>query len=452
MKRLSLAVIGVVLALSVAQAASPYQRVVLPNGLVVIAVADRTAAVAALHLGVRYDPAAIPADKAGLAAVSQQLHQRELRDLLKQGPWQDLGQQLEGTQASLTLNTEVDYCELRGKLSDGLLPQALQLAGKVAFGAPPVTDEQLQQARAALLAAQQDAGERLVELTYYRFLKALYGPLSPLARPVIGTPETVAAITAADVAAFRTGTMAPNNAVLSLIAPRSLGDLVDLAKLTLGECRPAKARVALQAPPLATRSRASVAQQEGWHGVSLMLGVPAPTYGTRDFLKAQLVYTLLEGEGGRLARDQALRTDLGLNQIGPHRPDSLPVTILAPMATPRPFLVMHMVMAPRQMEQARAELFKQFEVLSQEPPTAAELARAKQRLINSYAVLRLVRVDFAKTLSCHELYGGDVALAWQAEDAIAAVTAQDLTALAQQYFAHHAVGVLMPGDDQAGAD
>jgi zinc protease len=450
MKRLTLAALAVLCSLAMAQAATSSQRVVLPNGLVVIAIEDHAAATAALHLGVRFDPAGIPAAKAGLAAVSQQLHQAELREQLKAVAWQGLSQELAGTRAVLMLNTEVDYCELRGKVSDEVLPQALQLAGRVQLGSAPVGDEQLQHVRDILKAAQEDAAERLLELTYDRFLRALLGPASPLTRPILGTPETAAAVTAADVAAFRRDYMGPNNAVLTVIAPRPVGDLVDLAKLTMGDCAAAQTRVQFHAPPVMSRSRASVAQQEGWRGVSLMVGVPAPGYGTADFLKTQLVYTLLEGEGGRLGKDEVLRGGVGLNRIATRAEQPFPVTILPPMATPRPFLVMHMVVAPREMEAARALLLKHFDALAQQPPTEAELQRAKERLINSYATLRLARMDYAKNVSCVELYGGDLNLTWQAEDAIAAITAAEVMALAKQFFQYHAVGVLMPGDDQQG--
>jgi zinc protease len=452
MKKSCLILAGVLALASSALAAVPYTRVVLPNGLVVIAVEDRSSAVAAFHLGIRYDPSDIPASHGGLAAVSQQLHQNELRGLLKEEPWRELGEQTRGTQAALLLNTELDYCELRGKVSNEMLPQALQLASRVEFNAPEITDEQLQQVREVMLAAQQDAAERLVELTFQRFARSLYGPQSPFIRPVIGTAETVAAVSAGDVSSFRMTYMGTNNAVLTIIGPRSAADLIALARLTLGDCKPAHTTVKFAPLPLPTRSRVSVAQQQGWRGVSLMVGVPAPRFGTPDFVKAQLIYTLLEGDGGRLSKSDVLRSGVGVNRIATREDQPSPVTILPPMATPQPFLVMHLVVAPRQMEEAREELLKQFETLTKEPVTAAELQRAKERLTNSYAVLRLARPDFAKDVACHELYGGNVDLAWQAEDVIAATTAADLMAVAKQYFQYHAVGVLMPGDDVEALD
>jgi predicted Zn-dependent peptidase len=422
-------------ALTAAHAAGP-TRVVLPNGLVVIAVADRTSAIAGLHLAARYDPVAA---RPGLAALSQQALQLQLADLLREDPWQELGQQVRGTHAVLLANTEHDYCEVRAKVTSDLLPQALQLAAKVLLGQVAPSAEQLQGAREVLLASQRDGSNAVIEGTYNCFLKALFGRRSWLARPVQGSTDALSALTAAY--------MTPNHAVLTLIGPRATDELVDLARLAAGPYPAGAAAVAPAPAAVAPQPRVCVAQQPGWRGVSLMVGVPAPTYGTPDFLKAQLIYTLLEGKGGRLAEDTALRGGLGLNRIANRGQEPPAVTVLPPMAQPRPVLILHMVVMPRQMELARQELLKHFEVLKVEPPTAAELARAKARLVNSYARLRLDPANMTKALSCCELYGGDVALAWRADDLIEAITGDDLVAVAKQYFGLHAIGVLMPGDE-----
>lgn len=438
---------GLLVVVASAQAAPNFKRVVLPNGLTVLAVENRGSAVAGLHLGVRYDPAGIGPARAGVAALSQQVLQGQLRELLKQEPWEQLGQQLRGTRAGLVANTECDYCEIRGHVTDDMLPQAVQLAGRMLLGQQPVKPEDLQAARELLLAHERDDTNTVVEQTYYSLLKACFGRRAPLAQPVQGTAETLKALTATDVAAFRATYMTPGNAVLTLIAPRATSDLVDVAALATSAYPAGRTRVPTPTASFSAAPRIYVAQAPGWRGVSVMVGVPAPGYGTPDFLKAQLMHTLLEGKGGRLERDPALRAGLGLNRIASRGDEPASVTALAPMAQPRPLLILHMVMPPRQMEQARMALLRQFVSLQSEPPTAAEMERAKSRLINSYARLRLDYAGLAKAISCYELYGGDVNLAWQAESRIEAITGQDLMALAQEWFTTHAIGVLMPGDE-----
>lgn len=446
MKRLVIAGLLIIAAAS-AQGAEALKRVVLPNGLVVLAVEDRASAVAAFHLAARYDPFGIVPRKNGVAAVSQQALQHDLYELLNQEPWQRLSEQLRGTRAGIMPNTEPDYCEIRGKVPHEVLPQALQAAGKLLLSQQPISDEQLQQAKTVLMAAQADDPSQVIEGTYYAFLKALYGPRSALARAVQGSPATLEAISATDIVAFRKTYMVPGNSVLTVVGPHPVDDLVDLATLAMGSFPKGNSKVAASTAPIAGRPRSYAAQLEGWRGISLMVGVPAPDYGTREFLVAQLAYSLLEGQGGRLASDPVLRSGLGFNRIVGRESETAAVTVLPPMPGPRPAIILHMVMSPRQMEQARLELLKHFLALQQEPPTAAELERAQQRLTNSYAQLRLDRAGFAKAISCYEIYGSDPAAAWQADAQIQAVTGNDIVALAKRWFGTHAIGVLMPGDE-----
>jgi zinc protease len=447
MKRLLTVSLLLIVAFAHADAPPNLKRVVLPNGLTLLAVEDQSGPVAGMHLAARYDPAGIGPRRAGVAALSQQVLQLQLSDMLYEDAWQELGRQLRGTRASLSANTETDYCEIRGKVTDDVLAQAVQLAGKLLLGHQPIAPEQLQYARDILLAGQKDNRNSVIEETYYCFMRALLGRRSPLAQPVQGSEEALKALTANDLVAFRATYMVPNNAVLTLIASRPLRDLVDLATLAMGQYSTGGTTVPVQTATASPQPRLCVAQQNGWRGVSLMVGVATPAYGTPDFLKAQLVYTLLEGKGGRLAEDAVLRAGLGANHLVGRGQEPPSVTVLPPMAQPRPVLILHMVMAPRQMELARQELLKHFQILQSEPPTALELDRAKRRLINSYARLRLDHANLAKALSCYELYGGDVNLAWQVDSQIQAVTGPDLMALAKQWFGSHAIGVLMPGDE-----
>jgi len=381
MKRLILT--GLLFAVvAVAQAAPNVKRVVLPNGLTVLAIEDRVSTVAGFHLGVRYDPAANSVPHAGVAALSQQVTQAQLSETLNQDAWRDLAQQLRGTRAALIANTEVDYCELRGKVTDDMLPPALQLVGRLMLGRPAIAPEQLQAAREILLASEKDDTNAVMEQTFYSFLKAFHGAGSPLAQPVQGTPDSLRALTANDVTAFRAAYMTPNNAVLTLVAPRSVSDLVSLAKLAFGTYAAGGTAVKPPTTPGPASSRVHVAQQTGWRGVSLLIGVPTPSYGTAGFYRAQLIYTLLEGRGGRLDTDSALRGGLGANRIvGRPEAEPPPAAVLPPTAQPRPFLLLHMVVAPRQMEQARRALLWHFQALQTDPPTAAELDRAKGRLL-----------------------------------------------------------------------
>jgi predicted Zn-dependent peptidase len=202
------------------------------------------------------------------------------------------------------------------------------------------------------------------------------------------------------------------------------------------------------APPLPAESKVSVAQLAKWRGSSVMVGVGTPPYGTDGFLQAQLIYTLLEGEQGRLAHDEELSGGFGLNRLMNRREDAPSVTVLAPMAMPRPLLIAHMMTAPRLMEPVREALLTHFLSFTTRPPAPEELTVAKQRLTNAYAMMQLSRLNLAKAVNCYEVYGQDYRRLWNTEKAIEAIKAEDLARLTREHFQTHAIGLLLPGDEE----
>lgn len=444
-----LCALAALLVVTAAQAAPNHERVVLPNGLVVIALQDTSSAIGAFHLGVQVNPADLPAGSRGLMALSQQVAHAALKQRLAEPPYQALNEELQTTRAALTLNTEMDYLEARGQMPAGTLPVALELTGKVLFGAPPPTPPEVTAAKDTLANAISDRAENVVESTYYRFLQAHLGKRHALAQPPEGTAEALGALSAADLEAFRTAVIGPNNASLCVIGPQSTTDLLAMVRMAFAAYSPARTKGQASAPPpLPAEAKISVGQLPRWRGCSLMIGAGTPPYGTPGFLRAQLLYTLLDGEQGRLRQDPDLRSGLGLNRLMSRGDDQPTVTVLAPMAMPRPFLIMHMMTVPRLMEPAREVLLGHLLALATKPPSAAELIGAKKRLINAYAMMQLSRLNFAKSLNCYELYGQDYQQAWGAMDQIAATTGEDLLTTAKECFGVHSIGLVMPGDEE----
>lgn len=293
-----------------------------------IAVQDASSAVTAFHLAVRVNPESVTADHAGIAALCQQVLQDSLREAFKEPAWQALGEEVQGTRAVLNFNTELDYCEVRGQLDAPRLAEGLSLAAKLLFGDRASTPQQVAAAKEVLSNSMADGDSNIVESTYYRFLKAFYGNQSPLARPVEGSPGSLGALSAEDLDAFRHTFLGPNNASLCLIGPAAPAELAQLARTACGEYKASlKTGVRAPVPPLPAESKVSVAVLPKWRGCSLMVGVGTPPYGTEGFLRAQLIYTLLEGEGGRLAADDDLKGNLGLNRLLNRKDEQPGVTI-----------------------------------------------------------------------------------------------------------------------------
>jgi predicted Zn-dependent peptidase len=425
--------------------AAPADRAVLPSGMTVIAVQDRTAPVAAFHLGVRFDPLAIERSQAGVAAVVGQALQQELQARLRGEGWRELAEEVRG-RGSLSLNTESDYWEVRCQVTTRQFESALRLTGELLFGEPALSETVIQESRRVLVASLEERSERVVENTYFRFLQAYYGRLSPLAQPVYGNSQSLEGLQAAQVQAFGHAQLTPDRAALCIIGPQVPAETIALVRRMYGEYSPPAAGPRPALPALPTESRISVAQLPDWRAASVMIGVPVPDYGTRGFIIAQLMFSLLAGEQGRLERDPQLRGGLGLNRLISRPTEQSGVTVMAPMAVPQPFIAVHLVSLPRLMEQGRQVVLGHLLGLAHQPPEAAEYQGAVDRLLNTYAQSQLQRMSLAKNINCYELYGGDYKLALNFPAVVRSLTPAEVQAVAREHFTRHAIGVILPGE------
>ncbi|NPV46870.1 MAG: insulinase family protein [Armatimonadetes bacterium] len=443
---------AILLTAMTAHAAPPHQRITLPNGLVVIAVEDHSSAVAAFHLGVRLGWGTPSPYPRGLAALAQQINQTKAERWLAEGDSALLHGEMQAG-AALVLNAEPDYLEARAQATDANIGRALALAGRALFGSDEPTEPDLAQAKATLLAANRPSLQRVVELTYYEFTKALYGRDSSLAGPVWGSDDDLVHVNVGAVSDFASQRVGPNNACLCIVGPRKASSLIEMAREALGSYQPAVQTIEPSVQDPVGRSKVSVSTLAGWRGASIIVGVPVPGYGGRGYLAAQLVYMMLSGPDGRLAEDPRIEETLGLNRVAGRRQEGGPVTLLPPMAGPQPFLAAHVVAQPRQLEAARALLLSHFMAFTESPPSADELARAKKRLVNGSALAQLGHINAAKALNLYELYGVGLEPAWRVQSDVLSLGAQEIMAMAREYFARHAVGVVLPGPDEtAGAD
>lgn len=438
---------AVALAAVTAHAAPRHERVVLPNGLVVLAIEDHSSGIAAFHLGVRLGwgtPGPFPR---GVAALAQQVNKQRLTRWLTDPKWSLLHEETQDG-GILTLNAEADFLEARGQATDANLERALALAGKSLFEAGEPTEPDVAEAKGTLLAANQTAMQRVVEVTYYELTRALYGRGSSLAGPVWGTDDDLLHVNASEVSGLARQRLGPNNACLCVVGPRSASSLAELARETFGGYGAAQQtvdpspRVELGSP------KVSVATLAGWRGASVMVGVPVPGYGERGHLAAQLAYMILSGPDGRVAQDPSIEETLGLNHIAAPAQSDTPVSLLPPMAGPRPFMAAHVAAQPRQVEAARRLLLAHFLAFAETPPSGEEMGRARKRLVNASALSLLSRINVAKALNLCQLYGADHERQWRLQEDVLSIRAEEITAMAREYFRHHAVGVVLPGYDE----
>ena len=282
-----------------------YQRRTLGNGLEVVVVPHHEQPAVTLRLIVRAGAAQDPDGRAGLATLTAAL--------LDQGTTSRTAEQIQdaidyvggglGTGAGSDLSF-VNMVVMKDSL-DVALDLLSDIVRQPAF-APEEIDRQRQQVLSSLTVSYKDpeyiAGAVIDRLVY---------GFHPYGVPSSGTPESVAAITRADIVAFHRAWFAPNNAILAIV-----GDLTAEEAFAAGErVFGAWSRVEIGArsfpePPPATR-RVVLVDRPGAVQTEIRIGNIAIPRGHPDYLALDLAIRILGGEGSnRLQR--VLRSERGL--------------------------------------------------------------------------------------------------------------------------------------------
>jgi len=174
------------------------------------------------------------------------------------------------------------------------------------------------------------------------------------------------------------------------------------------------------------------------------VGVPLPAFGSDGYVVGEMICELLQGEGGRVRRDRALLQMLGL--VIPSRilAEHYPIDVMPVPISRQPFLALHALCAPSAIERTRAGLLRHLLALRTQSVTDEEMQRACQRLINKNALAYATPASAALHLCRQEAFGNREASLHYAHR-VAAITKEDLSELALEYFQRHGIGVQMPG-------
>lgn len=196
------------------QLALEVERHVLPNGLVVLLAPDPAASAVAVDVTFRAGAVYEPPGKSGLAHL--------VEHLLAIGPTPGTGYAalLEGRRAR-RFNAYTDFDTLRfvTTVPAEELPLALWVAADRLGSVPALLDDaRVARERRAVI---QERAERHVDAPYglagERLLQRVFAAPHPLHGGVLGRPEELASVTAADVRDYVAARLVPANAVVSVV-------------------------------------------------------------------------------------------------------------------------------------------------------------------------------------------------------------------------------------------
>ncbi|MDQ7841068.1 MAG: pitrilysin family protein [bacterium] len=269
---------------------------------------------------------------------------------------------------------------------------------------------------------------------------ALY-PFHPYAQPILGTPETVAALTREQLVEFYQAHFTASNTVLVVAGGTTEAQALEKAGRAFGGIRagPLPRRIRwlrlverALVPPLASplEVRETRPAAAAWIAVGY-LGVAA---GHRDFAALRVLNAILgEGMSSRLFTEIRDRRGLAYQVGSAFLVRSGPGHIRLSAGTD-----------PSTLSVVTAAMLREVERLRAEAPPADELERAKRGIIGRYALAREELEAQAFYLGWYEILGVGFDYDERFSDEIGRVTAAEVLRAAQRYLAVPALAVVAP--------
>ncbi len=421
----------------------PAAQETLPNGMNVTAIAGGHGDVCGVHLGLAIGPDRVPAHKAGLRAVTQQV----LLRLLKSGIAErdDLAglRQEAGTGGGMRVEMQADYVELAASVTTEALEPLLSLLSSSVFAAD-WTEDDVVAAKESLADAggEADGNISAAAQLHSLFERALWGD-TVWTRPVWGTPQTRDQITLADVRGFYETYYVPNLASLCIVTPFPESEALRMVTDAFGRHESRQVAAPVPFAGTVTASRVETDTHLAVESAMLLVGVPLPPVGSDGFVRGMVAYGALSGAGGLLASDKTIATGLTLaDRIGG---SSLsPIDVMPVSLTSHPCLAVIARAVPTAVESTREGILRHILGLAEAPLTQEQLQRAKLRAINLNAIAADGPESLATVRNRMLLVGATAADSETFSARVMAVTAEDLQSFAEEQFTRHAIGLLLP--------
>lgn len=394
------------------------RRVVLNNGMVVLATENPTADIIATRIFIRTGSLWESPTQAGLSHLVSAVLTKGTEHLSSQ----EIAEQVESVGASLGTDATTDYFLLSLKTVTSDFPEMLELAGHLLRQASfPEAEVELE--RHLTLQAIRSQQEQPFAMALDQFRQRLYRN-HPYALPPLGTLDTVAHLSRSDLQTYYHTYFRPDNIVISLSGRIACEEAIALIEKTFGDWSLPSDKLPTPtvpdltfAPQLATRP---VETQQ----TIVMLGYAAPAVISQDYSVLKLLNTYLgNGLSSRLFVE--LREKRGL---------AYEVSAFYPTRLELSQFVVYLGTAPDNTVIALEGMQQEIDRLRSHILPEEELQAAKNKLLGQYALGKQTNAQIAHVLGWYEILGLGVEFDLQFQEQVAAITPEMAQAVAERYF------------------
>ncbi len=401
---------------------------VLPNGLTVVAKQSRNSDVVSVQAWVNDGTLYEDADEAGIAHLLARLvlDQSETR-----GPG-EMTIAIENVGGWISSGSSHDFVNHAIAVQSEHLGLAIEILADGIANAV-FEPERVEREKSAVLASLARLDEKPIERANLIFLEKMVGA-HPYGRPEQGTLETVERITAEDLVARHAARYVASNMMIVIAGNADPVAAVDQVAALLGGLDEGAPAEPAASPPVWPTATTRLVEYGDVHRAYQMIGFPAPgVEHPKSVAMDVLLWTLSHGRSSRL--NVQLNEELGL--VG---------AVSAGWYTKRqqsPIFVW-MELSHENLEAAEEATVELMKNLAVELLDADELAKAKTLLESEMIFGRETSSGLATYYGYWPSIGG-MDFADEYFDRLAAVTAEDIRSLAEEYFesgVHVAVAVV----------
>lgn len=403
-------------------------RVVLHNGMVILAVENPAADIVAARLYVRAGSRYEPAQQAGLSHLLSAVITKGTDRLSSQ----QIAEQVESVGASLGADAAADYCLMSLKTVSTDFADMLELLAEL-VRSPSFPAEEVDLERKLTLQGIRSMQEQPFSVANMQLRQIMYGD-HPYGLSSLGTEATVAQLDQAALQDYHRTYFRPDNMVISIVGRIDPEKAIALVSRLFGDWEaPSVPLPAISLPVLTGQSDWAVTQQDTQQAI-VMLGYLAASVQEADHIPLKLLNTYLgNGLSSRLFVE--LREKRGL---------AYDVSAFYPTRLDTSQFVTYIGTAPENAATALEGLHHEVMRLHETLLTPEELQAAKNKLLGQYALGKQTNAQIAQIFGWYETLNLGIEFDQQFQDAVAAVTAADLQAVVQRNLNQPAVSLVGP--------
>jgi len=405
-------------------------RTTLPNGLTVIAVENPVADIIASRIFIRAGHGYETAENSGLFGL--------LTAVLTKGTQNknalQIAEVVESIGASFGADAGSDYSIVSLKTVSADFETVLGLAAEV-IQQPSFPEAEIDLERRLILQGLKSIKEQPFSVAYNHLREAIYAG-HPYGLTNEQTEACVAQLTQEDLQRAHQQYFRPDNMVITVVGRISPKLSVKLVEQFFGQWQPPSTPLPeVHFPPIERSAQKIVTAQET-NQAFVVLGYLADAVNEKDYAALKIISTYLgNGLSSRLFVE--LREKQGL---------AYDVSAFYPTRLSRSQFVAYIGTAPENVPVALAGLRKEIGRLTTTPLTADELQVCKNKILGQYALGKQTNSQIAQTLGWYEVLGLGIEFDDDFQQAIAAVTIEEVTGAAERCFVEESLSVLGPAD------